>query len=259
MKIQIASDLHLEFHKAQPAGYHGIEAAPDADVLVIAGDIALGANAVAVFKDWPVPVLYVAGNHEYYGSDIPKVNDALRAQCAGTQIHFMERDKVIVKGVRFLGATLWTDYLLFGRDLQDKAMIEAQECLNDHSSIRVNGNIFEPKDALYRFIRSKEWLIEQLATPFNGPTVIITHHGPHWESIHPKYRTGTSLMASAFVSDMTALMGAASLWIHGHVHDSFDYVIDGTRIVTNPRGYPDRRTGAFENHRFDKGLVVDVT
>ena len=88
MNIQIASDLHLEFHKTQPAGYSGIEAVTGADVLILAGDIALGTNAVSVFKDWPVPVLYVAGNHEYYGSDIVKVNKELREQCADTQSIF---------------------------------------------------------------------------------------------------------------------------------------------------------------------------
>lgn len=251
MNIQIVSDLHLEFHKTQQAGYSGIDAMPGADVLILAGDIALGTNAVSVFRNWPVPVLYVAGNHEYYGSDIIKVNKALREQCAGTQIHFLERDAVSIGGVRFVGATLWTDYLLYGRDQQARAMIEAQECLNDHCSIRLNGKRFEPKDALFRFVRSKEWLAEKLNTPFDGPTVVITHHGPHWESVHPKYRLGTSLLSAAFVSDLTPLMGKAALWVYGHVHDSFDYMINGTRVVANPRGYPNRHTGAFENAEFE--------
>ena len=258
MNIQIASDLHLEFHKTQPAGYSGIEVVPGADVLILAGDIALGTHAVSVFKDWPVPVLYVAGNHEYYGSDIVKVNKELRNQCADTQIHFLERDAFVIGGVRFLGTTLWTDYLLYGRDHQARAMSEAQDYLNDHSSIRLKGKRFEPKDALFRFVRSKEWLTEQLSLPFDGPTVVITHHGPHWESVHPKYRTGTSLLTAAFVSDMTALMGKASLWVHGHVHDSFNYEVDGTRVVANPRGYPNRRTGAFENTEFDANFFRQV-
>lgn len=258
MNIQIASDLHLEFHKARPADYSGIDAVPSAEVLILAGDIALGSNAVSVFKNWPVPVLYVAGNHEYYGSDIVKVNKELREQCAGTQLHFLERDAIVIGGVRFLGTTLWTDYRLYGRDHRARAMSEARECLNDHSSIRFNGKRFEPKDALFRFVRSKEWLIEQLKSPFDGPTVVITHHGPRWESVHPRYRTGTSFMAAAFVSDLTALMGKASVWIHGHVHDSFDYVVNGTRVVTNPRGYPNRRTGAFENAEFDVNFYRQV-
>ena len=107
-------------------------------------------------------------------------------------------------------------------------------------------------------MRSKEWLTEQLNYRFAGPTVVITHHGPHWESVHPKYRTGTSLLTAAFVSDLAALMGKALLWVHGHVHDSFDYEINGTRVVANPRGYPDRRTSAFENPEFKANICQQV-
>lgn len=262
MKIQIVSDLHLEFYKNEPAGYTGIEAALDADVLIIAGDIAIGTKAIDVFKDWPVPVLYIAGNHEYYGGDMTKVTAALREDCAGTQIHFMERDAVVIDGVRFLGTTLWTDYLIYGRGSQVHAMLEAGSSLSDHKKIRLNGKRFIPRDAMFLFVRCKDWLSEQLDTPHDGATVVVTHHGPHWESVHPKYREGKSLLSAAYVSDLSALMGKASLWIHGHVHDSFDYELDGTRVLCNPRGYPEgypmRKTGLFENVDFDPNFVVEV-
>lgn len=254
MKLQIVSDLHLEFHKRQAPGYTGIAPAPDADVLIIAGDIALNAAAVAPFSTWPVPVIYVAGNHEHYGGDITRVQRAIRQACEGTAVRFLEREETMFDGVRFLGTTLWTDYLLYGREKQRAAMQAAEECLNDHGSIRLAGKRFLAKDALYRHVTSRNWLQEKLAEPFAGKTVVITHHAPHPQSVHEKYQG--DLLSAAFVSDLTPFLGHCPLWVHGHVHDSFDYVMHGTRVVANPRGYP--VASGSENGAFDPSLVVEV-
>lgn len=171
-------------------------------------------------------------------------------------MRFLERDCVVINGVRFLGTTLWTDYAVYGKAEQYSAMAQAKYDLNDHKLIRFGGRVFTARDALQRFTDNVEWLREQLALPFDGETIVITHHGPHWNSVHTKYRTERSLLSAAFVSDLTTLMGAPALWVHGHVHDSFDYRVNGTRIVANPRGYPYK--GAFENAFFDPQLVVPV-
>ena len=116
---------------------------------------------------------------------------------------------------------------------------------------------FWPDDALKIFQRSKEWLAEQLDIPFDGKTVVVTHHAPHWNSVHEKYRGGRSLINASFVSDLTDLMGKADLWIHGHTHASCDYRVSGTRVIGNPRGYPLGHV-SYENSAFDKCMVVEV-
>lgn len=256
MRLQLVSDLHLETRKHDVALDAGISPVPGADVLVIAGDIGAGVQAISYFRDWPVPVLYVAGNHEYYRGDIDAITADLRLQASGTAIHFLERDGVVIDGVRFLGTTLWTDYAIYGVAKRFEAMAQAEYELNDHKLIRYQTGPFRARQALDRFNGNVAWLQQHLAVPFDGETVVITHHGPHWNSIHAKYHAERSLLSAAFVSDLTSLMGVATLWVHGHVHDSFDYLVNGTRVVTNPRGY--RYRGGFENANFDATLLVDI-
>jgi predicted phosphohydrolase len=263
MKIQIASDLHLDLLDDRFPGYRAVEPA-DADVLVIAGDIHRDARAVATFADWPVPVVYVHGNHEAYHASYAETVVALREAACG-KLHYLECDDYVIGGVRFLGCCLWTDYLL-GPAARDTAMAQAEQTLYDHRRIRLASDapdLFRAADALHLHRQSRAWLETKLAEAFDGPTVVVTHHGPHPHSVHPRY-AGSPLNA-AFVSDLTPLMGKAALWIHGHVHDSFDYQVAGTRIVANPRGYALNRKSAvspaaidWENPQFDARLVVEV-
>jgi Icc-related predicted phosphoesterase len=262
MKIQIASDLHLEFsadfrahgvrsaHAMRPPG---LAPSPDADVLVIAGDIHAGTAAFETFRDWPVPVLYVAGNHEAYGLGWTQTIDACRAASDG-RVRFLERDGVVIDGVRFLGATLWTDYELFAsRHPRDAAMEIVGDALADYRRI----GDFIPTTALEEHRTARAWLAQELARSFAGPTVVITHHGVHPQSVHRRY--GDDPVSAGFVSDLSDLLPKADLWIHGHVHDSFDYRVAGTRVVVNPRGYPfPKDPGRFENTAFDPLLVVEV-
>lgn len=265
MKIQIASDLHLEFLQRDFPGETLITPHPDADVLVLAGDIASGTQVIDLFARWPVPVLHVMGNHEAYGRDIQKLEDELRAAAARTQIHFLENDRIDIDGVRFLGTTLWTDYALFageGRSI-DAAMNAARSFMVDHTEIRLNRQPFAPIDALLRHDAARAWLTAELAVPFDGPTVVVTHHGVHRQSIHPRY--AGDLVNASFVSDLSALLAQAALWIHGHVHDSFDYRVGQSRVVVNPRGYALNRHTVntvralrFENAAFDPMKLVVV-
>lgn len=261
MKIQIASDLHLEFLEEHFPAYRVAEPT-DADVLVIAGDIHRNTRAIAAFADWPVPVVYVHGNHEAYHEQYFDLVENMRAASRGSNVHYLERDEYILEGVRFLGCCLWTDYRLYpGNPLH--AMQEAEQTLNDHRIIRTPQGCFTAQDALQIHQQSRDWLATKLDAAHDGPTVVITHHGPHPNSIHPRY-AGT-LLNAAFVSDLTPLIAKADLWIHGHVHDSFDYAISGTRVIANPRGYAVNRRAAqspaqleWENGGFDARLVVRV-
>lgn len=265
MRLQIVSDLHLECHvlRDEPS-FTGINAAHDADLLVLAGDIGAGIDGIARFKNWPVPVLYVHGNHELYGGDHDQVEAKIRETCADTRIFFMERDQIIANTlgdfppVRFFGTTLWTDYRLFGDDQQEAAMARCADRMKCHHSIRYGNHVFTPSDALALHQTSRAWLQDQLATPFDGKTVVITHHGVGMQSVAERYRN--NLVTAGFSSDMGDLVAKADLWIHGHTHDSFDYQVGKCRVVVNPRGYPMRHAsdGIYENAGFNSQMVVSL-
>lgn len=261
MKIQIASDLHLEFLEKRFHGSRIVEPT-DADVLVIAGDIHRHARAIQAFRDWPVPVVYVHGNHELYNAHGGDTVMVLREAAAGTDVHYLERDAYVQSGVRFLGCCLWTDYQLYPQDKLE-AMAEAENYLNDHRLIHTDEGVFTANDAEELHMQSRRWLQMKLDEEFAGPTVVVTHHAPHPNSIHPRF--AGSMLNPAFTSDLTELMGKADLWIHGHVHDSFDYQVLGTRVIANPRGYamnlhavdsPEQLQ--WENPLFDSRLVVEL-
>lgn len=252
MKLNVLSDLHLSL---------GALDVPDnaADVVILAGDIARPADAMAWARNLRKPVFYVAGNHEFYGATLDATLAELQALSRGTNVRVLDDDAVTLDGVRFLGTTLWTDFLLLGPDRRDFAMREGQRFLRDFTRIRTSDappTLFTPEDAAARFDRHARWLACELDKPFAGPTVVITHHAPSPASVHPRF-AGSPINA-CFVSDAEHLLGAdrVHLWIHGHTHDSFDYDVQGTRVVCNPRGYA--RNGVNENPRFDAEFVVDV-
>lgn len=263
MKIQLASDLHLEFVEKRFPGERIIEAVPGADLLVLAGDIHNGTEAVAAFADWPVPVLYLAGNHEFYGQFWQQTRADLRSACAGTNVTLLDNDVVEFGGVRFLGCTLWTDFQLRGFT-QYQCMKAVQLALNDYYVIQTPNGRLRAQDTLEDHEQSRRWLELELAKPYAGKTVVVTHHGPHPLSIHPRY-VGDRINAG-FVSDLTPLLQQADLWLHGHVHDSFDYSdIGRCQVVANPAGYVKNLNSAsdpsefdLENQAFDKGLVLEI-
>ncbi|WP_050478338.1 metallophosphoesterase [Herbaspirillum rhizosphaerae] len=267
MKIQIASDLHLERMRDFP-GYRAVEPT-DADVLVIAGDIHNGTSAIDAFADWPVPAIYVHGNHEAYDAQYPVVVDDIRrhADAHGGNVIHLENNARVIGGVRFLGCCLWTDYALQQDGVEpltlEAAMEEAGKILYDHRVITMPDGIFLPQHALQLHRQSRHWLERQLAQDFDGPTVVVTHHGVHPQSIHARF--AGSPLNPGFISDLTPLLAQADLWIHGHVHDSFDYEVAGCRVVTNPRGYALnlRQAGSleeleWENPHFNPQLVVEI-
>jgi len=253
MKLHILSDLHL--------GYSGFERPRnDADVVILAGDVARPRDAVAWAQRFDRPVLYVPGNHEFYGSSLEDAAFELERQSAGTCVRVLANAEIVIDRVRFLGTTLWTDFALFGDgEKRAAAMTEAQKLMRDFSRIRVDaasGRLFSPDDSAALFERDARWLAARLDTPHDGPTVVISHHAPSRRSIHARF--AGSLLNAAFVSDAERLLGGdrVQLWIHGHTHDSFDYLVDGTRVVCNPRGYA--KDGVNENPRFDPHLLIEV-
>lgn len=265
MKIQLASDLHLEHLARYFPGEPLIRPAYQADVLVLAGDVSRAADAIGLFRDWPVPVLYVMGNHEAYGGNLQEVQEQLAAAAKGTAVRFLEREVADFGGVRFMGSTLWTDYRLRCNRTQRQLMEYCGLRLNDHRLIRTrDGELFSPEHALRDHEISRAWLANELSQPYDGTTVVVTHHAPHPLSVHPRY-AGDALNA-AFASDLTDLLQKAEFWLHGHVHDSFDYRVGRCRVVANPRGYARDVWSAakandlvFENKSFNYACVVDTS
>jgi predicted phosphodiesterase len=251
--LNILSDLHLSRDVLKRPENH-------ADLVVLAGDIARPEAAASWASGFAKPVLYVPGNHEFYGGSIAGTVEALKQLCSATNIHVLDNDQIIVDGVRFLGTTLWTDFMLFGSGAQRSgAIAEAQRLMYDFSKIRAGEAsevFFTPADSAALFEMHAGWLETKLAEPFPGPTVVITHHAPSPRSIHPRF--ADSLLNACFVSNAERLIDGrrARLWIHGHTHDSFDYILNGTRVVCNPRGYV--KNGVNENPLFDANFIVEI-
>lgn len=262
MKIQVANDLHLELLPSYLGRNNLIQPAPAAELLVLAGDVHRGIRAIEAFADWPVPVVLVAGNHEFYREVWEQTRLELRYASQGTNVHFLDNDSYELLGVRFLGCTLWTDYCLGGVN-QTQAMAEAEDRLNDHRSIETRAGRFTAAKALEDHQVSRTWLRQVLNRPFDGPTVVVTHHGPHPLSVHPRYAEDP--LNPSFSSDLGELLLTPDLWLHGHTHDSFDYKVGNCRVVANPAGYVLGRKPThgvlgipLENEAFSPSLVIEV-
>lgn len=225
MKIQYFSDMHLEFGEAEAR-------ASAADVVVAAGDIAVGAAAVEWLRRSGKPTIYVAGNHEFYGGDVDEVRAAIAAACAGTTVHYLERGRLVLDGVRFLGATLWTNF--DGGD--PRLMATLREHMNDYQQIRLRGRPLTPQDLFDDNTATRAWLLGELARPHPGPTVVVSHHAPFPASWRAP---ANSVFRAAYCNDLAALVAghAIDLWVHGHVHACADYHVGGLHVVCNPRGY----------------------
>lgn len=276
MKIAVMSDLHLEFDAkladrpnkgGQPRGaaaFYMNPPQPKADILVLAGDVHGGSLAVDwVVRHFALPTILIGGNHEAYGHELFRMIAFSRQRAGATdgRVIFLERatwEGEVVPGerARFIGATLWTDFQLYGTPTASMAV--AQERLEDFQVIKCERGYklrtLAPSDTARLHDVSIAFLRKELSRPFNGTTVVITHHAPSPRSVAPRFLNDP--LNPAFASNLEALIETygPSLWIHGHMHDSFDYMIGRTRVLCNPRGYfPDQL-----NPRFDPLLVAEI-
>lgn len=264
MRLWILSDIHLSRAAAQTGWQPPV--IPDADIAVVGGDICEGVgfalNWLSLTIARRMPVVWVAGNHEWFGEELPAARSLSRAHAAKIpNLHLLDDSELVLGGVRFLGCTLWTDYRFHAageRARQEGAMRVAAR-LPDHSQIWMEpGRRFSPEDALSLHQASVAWMRAAFEAEHDGPTVVVTHHAPHRMSVAARWQGHPS--TPAYVSDLSSLIDAGQprLWVHGHTHASFDYSIKhwdalwDTRVVCNARGY------SGENPAFDWGLVVDV-
>jgi predicted phosphodiesterase len=251
-RILIASDLHLEFSDI------ALDAA-SADVVVLAGDIHVGSAGVEWAKTrFTQPLIYVAGNHEFYDGEIGAVTAAMKAAAAGSNVTVLDDEAVTIAGTRVLGAVLWTDFALFGEALKATAFAECLKFMPDFEIISCGLKTLTPEDTIAMHRRSRAWLGERLGEAYGGPTVVVTHHAPHRGSLAERYAEDP--VSAAFISDLEAMILEAqpALWVHGHTHTSFDYTVGATRVVCNPRGYARKPNAHRENPEFSAGFVVEV-
>ena len=264
MNIQLLSDLHLEAHP------HFVpEPAPGADVLVLAGDVGSYQEGsqladqdfgLARFSPlpqgagWPTPVLFVPGNHEYDAQDFDEAHARLRSTCDRLGIAWLERETLVMQGVRFVGTTLWSDFDALadhegsadlGRrlKLREKAFRAANFYLRKTGGTRY-GEPFLAEAMRDQALLCQQWLAQALAVPFAGPTVAVTHFAPSLLSADPRY--GLVPGTAGFCNVLDGLLPRASLWLHGHLHAPSDYTVHGEsgdgspwqcRVVANPLGY----------------------
>ena len=265
MKIQLLSDLHLETHPHFTA-----TPAPGADVLVLAGDIGSYQEGTMLADDdfglarfsplpqyagWPVPVLFVPGNHEYDAQDFDAAHARLRSTCERLGIVWLERETVLLQGVRFVGTTLWSDFDALAdnegspdttRRLRhrDKAFRAANFYLRKTGGTRA-GEPFLAEPMREESLACQAWLRTALAEPWaGGPTVVVTHFAPSLLSADPRY--GLVPGTAGFCNALDELLPHADLWLHGHLHAPSDYTVQGARadgspwrcrVVANPLGY----------------------
>jgi 3',5'-cyclic AMP phosphodiesterase CpdA len=272
VKIRVLSDLHLECDEPEAIAH------ADADLIVLAGDIhnhAEGVRWAAETFDPDTPVIYVPGNHEYYDGEFGALEVAMHDAAAGTDnVHYLN-NATLVDGEgrwRVLGTTLWTDFELFGADDESRAaaIAAAEKVMVDYrgpiqlawtadgaANGRALSRNFTPADSLALHRRARAWLTSEIAKPFAGKTIVVTHHAPHRQSLAPRF--ANDLASAGFINHLPMLVREpVLLWIHGHTHTPFDYVVNGTRVVCNPRGYVDRRRARIENPAFAWDKVVEV-
>lgn len=284
MKLYLVSDLHLEFAAFTPP----VPTVAAADVVVLAGDIHVGVAGLAWARQafGSKPIVYVAGNHEFYGHHWTRLVEDLRRQAALLGIYFLENSTVDLSGMRFIGCTLWTDFDFHQDVPQSVSMARVERGLNDFALIEATdpedendgaqgpgpseglsftrspgkGPLLQARHTLIRHMESRRWLSTELENARDLKVVVVSHHGPSVRSVAERYRDDR--LTPGFVSHLDRLVTECDLWVHGHTHDSFDYEMARTdgrsaRVVCNPRGYP-LGSGGFENPCFQPGLLIDL-
>ena len=276
MKIFLTSDIHTEhvqknFNPRLDYPWLRFNVPDDTDVIVLAGDIGNQTDGL----EWAAhhfkgkPIIYVAGNHEYYDADISILPD-LRAKARALGIHFLENESVIINGVRFLGCTLWTDFnqycptdiAIAWESMNDYQYIKAEpwwqnpqnkqkalSLMNLDSQFGFAPDMFSPTVAYLFHQASLQWLGHELVKPHAGKTVVVSHHAP---TLHLTDDYAYASNLEAFITDHAPHI---DIWMHGHIHQPEDIELAGVRIVSNPRGYP--KFGISEHFSETKLLLVD--
>lgn len=246
----IGSDLHINHHKDETSDQLINDFAEQADglkpdVLILAGDLFDGfARSIEFLNNLHsainTPVLFVPGNHDFYGYPLSK---SVASQVAGELdhgIHLLYRDEVVIKRTRFLGATLWSS--LANGTHADSARFRVSD-FSQIESPADNGEMVSTDEYMAEHQEDVSWLESMLRAPHDGATVVITHHAPSFRSLHPRF--AGSDINGLFCSDLDALLfrHGPEVLVHAHLHDAVNYRIGATQLISNPRGYPSETRG----------------
>jgi hypothetical protein len=258
LKLQLLSDLHLETEPFDP------QPAPGAEALVLAGDIDATWAAFERFAGWPVPVVFVAGNHEFDGREVTQAWPALRALAGRLGWTLLECERLILTGrdgrrVRFVGTIRWSDFDLFGPARREPAMRAAGYFMRLMRATR-RGAPFDAAGVREDALACRSWLEAELRQPAAGRwdiTVVVTHFGPSLHSRDPRY--GSQPGTASFCNADDDLLPCADLWLHGHVHCRHDYRVEkpgggSTRVVSQARGMADKR----EPEGYDPFKLIEI-
>ncbi len=275
MKLALVSDVHLEFADWYPCN-------PDqADVLLLAGDIMIASDLNGTYKSERFKefltnckreykdVIYIMGNHEHYNGDFATSHELLREACDINSIDFLDKEVATINNVTFIGGTLWTDM-----NKEDaKTMNQISYLMNDFRIIQnsnkttsfkdTKGNFqqryskFSPEDCVEdhkAFLKVIDYTITSNPT---GTFVVVGHHAPSKQSVKPGYEKDL-IVGGAYSSDLDEFILShpqIKVWVHGHTHDKFDYMIGSTRIVSNARGYVGYERGTDKEDPFFPMLI----
>ena len=260
-KIGLLSDLHLEGSNIDTL------VNPGWDYLVIAGDLSADLSLLERFFSYKIPsdipVIYVLGNHEYEGRRFNEVPNQYREILKHFEnVHLLDNESVVIDNIKFIGSTLWTNFELKGIDQKKESMKWAKQSVVDFTYIFKEN---EDKSGKYHSITPEEMVkeceksiqflnYELKNNPFDGEKVVVTHFAPHPNSVHPNFTRSDS---SYWVNNLENLMGFSKYWFHGHTHSNFDYEVEGTQVICNPRGFA-KTFNVDANHNFQRELILQL-
>jgi len=249
MRIRIFSDLHREFGETQLPKI-------DVDLNIMAGDIATKQNGLSWIKSFAgsTPTIYICGNHEFYGDNLPSITDKLMQATSGSNIHVLENKAITINEWHIFGATLWSDFALQGPWESGSYAAGAQ--MNDYKRIRNSKAKYRrlaPRDTRHMHQVSMQHMEAFFQTNDASQSIIVTHHAPSRKSLPPD--RADEEISCAYASDLEEFIikHQPKLWVHGHIHHSSDYMIGNTRVVANPQSYP-----SDLNPNFNPNLVIEV-
>lgn len=257
--IQLASDLHVGEYLAEgleiPFRIH-----PQTNLLILAGDIDIGLQGMDFARALDVPTLYVPGVLEHAGLEPEVAAPLMKLDSSRTKVRVLQNDAVVINGIRFLGTTLWPN---FGapRPPGEPERVGIEVAMSGYGSLQDNGKPMTYAGLWARHQAAAAWLSQRLAEPFNGPTVVISHHIPHPKSI-PQQGAGDPF-AAASQTRLTGLMKFADYWLHGSAHVACDYRIRDCRVICNPVGAPSDHRHPYSvaqgSNRYDPELLIRIS
>lgn len=264
MKLRTFSDLHTEFSKFK------IPELPDdlETTLILAGDIGVGKthrNWMEMICKKFKRVIYILGNHEFYHNEYFNVISQWREiEAEVPNLFFLHNEYVDFDGVRFIGGTLWTDFknndpLIMNHIANRMSDFQIISYPNDETSPYAHGPYmrFTPSNAFEEHVKAFKFIDKTLNKPFDGKTVIITHHAPSYGSVAEQYRGYDDYETNfGYFTDLDWMLEKYDItyWFHGHMHNSSDYEVGGSRVICNPRGYAPHEL----NPEFNSKLVLDI-